>query len=100
MDDLERQRWAHLIDGLVKGEYVELLCRDVRAAKNAQNDCIRLLEEIELPYEARRSVSDMWVRVCGMIRFLPYTNPNVHVRGCRPSVRPTTEEMLGRDDGR
>lgn len=84
MDDFERERWAHLIDKLVTGQYVELLCSNARVAKNAQNDCIRLLEEIRLPYEARRGANEMWVRVCGMIRFLPDTNPAVYDRVCRP----------------
>ena len=77
----ELDRWANLIDGMIRGEYAELLCRDQRAAWNAQHDCMGILDEIDLPYDAGRSANDMWVRVCGTIRFLPDTNPNVHYMG-------------------
>lgn len=83
MGDLERERWAHLIDGLVTGEYVELLCPDVRRAKHAQQTCIVILRQIGLPFDAGRSINDMWVRVCGMIRFLPNTSPGAHYLGRR-----------------
>ena len=84
MDDLEQERWAHLIDGLIKGEYVELLYPNVRRARYDQKTCIRILQCIDLPFEAGRSVSDMWVKVSGMIRFLPNTSVEVHCRGWRP----------------
>ena len=83
MDELEQERWAHLIDGLVTGEYVELLFPDARRARCAQKTCIGILRDIDLPFEAGRSVNDMWVRVCGMIRFLPNTSMNVHHFGWR-----------------
>ena len=83
MDDLERDRWTHVIHGLIVGEYVELLYPNVRRAKHAQQTCMSLMTVIGLPFDASLSVNDMWVRVSGMVRFLPGTNPMVHCSGWR-----------------
>lgn len=81
MNDDELQRWACLIDGLVKGDYVELLFPTAYHARRAFADCIGILKSIDLPFEARRHIIDMRVTVCGTIRFLVDSDVRVHYWG-------------------
>ena len=74
MRDEEYTRWAFLIEDLIRGEHVELLCPTVNHARCRLLECMRILDEICLPYDARRSPAYMAVRVSdGDIEFIPET---------------------------
>ena len=83
MDELERNRWVRIVEDLISGEYAELLFPDVRRAKHAMQTCVSILRDIDLPFDAHYHISDMWVKVCGKVRFLPNTSMNVHNFGWR-----------------
>ena len=84
IDELERNRWVRIVEDLISGEYAELLFPDVRRAKHAMRTCVSILRDIDLPFDAHYPISDMWVKVCWKVRFLPNTSMNVHNFGWRP----------------
>ena len=83
MDELERNRWVRIVEDLISGEYAELLFPDVRRAKHAMQTCMSILRDIDLPFDVHYPISDMWVKVCGKVMFLPNTSRNVHHFGWR-----------------
>lgn len=84
MREDELQRWAYVIDDIVKGNDVELLFPTVRQARHAFGDCIKILNALNLPYDAHRYILDMKVRVCGTVRFLIESDERIHRPGWRP----------------
>ena len=72
MRDDELARWAFLVDDLVRGERIELLCPTVHHARCRLLECMRLLDEIDLPYDCTKSYDNMSVSVSGgSIEFIP-----------------------------
>lgn len=72
MIDEEYTRWAFLIHDLVRGKHIELVCPTVHHARCRLLECVRILDEIRLPYDARWSPAYMAVRVSdGDIEFIP-----------------------------
>ena len=72
MRDEEYTRWAFLIEDLIRGKHIELVCPTVHHARCRLLECVTILDEIRLPYDVRRSPAYMAVRVSdGDIEFIP-----------------------------
>lgn len=83
MTDDELQRWAYVIDDIVKGKDVELLYPTHMHAHRAYRNCMRILRSIDLPCRIVGNSVMKGIEVSGAVWFLNASNP---ASGWRHSV--------------
>lgn len=70
MTDDERQRWAYVIDDILKGKDVDLLYPTATQANQAFRTCAAILGSISLPFSIGGGRGDRSLTVVGTVRFM------------------------------
>lgn len=71
MNDDELQRWACVIDDIIKGKDVELVYENVRRAHYAFSQCVKILEMADIPFDAVGIQGNERITVLGTVWFTP-----------------------------